>query len=175
MGLSWPGDPGWQLEPAGNRRPRGMVIQGRITVRPGQNPAYRPSAHLRLLHFESVGLSLAALPGKTNFFPDTSISIAICRFVMCQPGSAKKSIAPFPNAFVWCPFSFSKNFRRGNEFFWSALNIWIVSALRDCANSLKIHSEKCTGEPVGAFTRKSRFAHWPVISACFLDPARPSR
>ena len=38
--------PGWQLKCVGNGVRRGMVIQGRISVQPGQNPAYRPSAHI---------------------------------------------------------------------------------------------------------------------------------
>lgn len=45
QGCFSPRGPGWQLDPVGNGGARGMVIQPRITVRGGQNPAYRPSAH----------------------------------------------------------------------------------------------------------------------------------
>ena len=43
-GTLQPGGPGWQLDRPGNGCGRGMVIQGGQP--PGQNPAYRPSAHL---------------------------------------------------------------------------------------------------------------------------------
>ena len=44
QGCQRPRGPGWQLDPLGNKVGRGMVIQPRITVRGGQNPAYRLSA-----------------------------------------------------------------------------------------------------------------------------------
>ncbi len=43
-GTLQPKGPGWQLDRPGNGSGRGMVIQGGQP--PGQNPAYRPSAHL---------------------------------------------------------------------------------------------------------------------------------
>ena len=39
----------------GNTAVRGMVIQSRITVRDGQNPAYRPSAHALPCHLRRNG------------------------------------------------------------------------------------------------------------------------
>ena len=41
-----PRGPGWQLDRRGNTVGRGMVIQPRITVRGGQNPAYRLFAQI---------------------------------------------------------------------------------------------------------------------------------
>ena len=46
QGRQRPRGPGWQLDRRGDTVGRGMVIQPRITVRGGQNPAYRLSAHL---------------------------------------------------------------------------------------------------------------------------------
>ena len=49
QGRQRPRGPGWQLDRRGNTVGRGMVIQPRITVRGGQNPAYRLSAHFARL------------------------------------------------------------------------------------------------------------------------------
>lgn len=48
QGRQRPRGPGWQLDRRGNTVGRGMVIQPRITVRGGQNPAYRLSAQIDL-------------------------------------------------------------------------------------------------------------------------------
>jgi hypothetical protein len=54
MGLGLARHPGWLLEGAGNRVPRGMVAQAEQSA--GQNPAYRPSGNNLLHNPEEWGL-----------------------------------------------------------------------------------------------------------------------
>jgi hypothetical protein len=57
--------PGRPLEPAGNRRPRGMAATDGSPEPSGQNPAYRPTRH----HLRSDRTNA---PGRTNYSPRLS-------------------------------------------------------------------------------------------------------
>ena len=62
-----PGGPGWQLDRLGNKCGRGMIIQPRITVRGGQNPAYRPSAHPRPCLSKLIAVASLQVHAKLSF------------------------------------------------------------------------------------------------------------
>lgn len=69
-----PRGPGWQLDHAGNGAGRGMVIQGGQL--PGQNPAYRPSAHLFFRWGVSARCRAAASAGEWGFHTPATIGRA---------------------------------------------------------------------------------------------------